>query len=181
MLKTFLGTLILVSTVFGSMTYRQELENLSPAQYAVLLHSLESGKSDDLGLTLAAIAWKESSFGKNKINTNDGRHGSYGSHQVLLTSAAGYLKANNLVSVSLDNNVAQKRILINALVNNERISIRFALEELKYWAKRHNGDYRKMVASYNAGNLGIKSPAGKKYAADVAYRVRVLKEFLASN
>ena len=176
MLRILSTLSILFCMAFSSMTYREELRNLTPRQYAVLMHSLEAGRSEDLGLTLAAIAWKESSFGKEKSNPGDGKHGSYGSHQILLTSAAAHLRNQGIVNVNL--NGEQKDIMIHYLVKNEEVSIRFALEELRYWQKKHKGNYRKMLASYNAGNVSLASPAGAKYARDVAYRVRLLEEFI---
>ena len=180
MLRILSTLVVFFCVAFGStMTYREELRNLTPRQYAVLMYSLEAGRSEDLGLTLAAIAWKESSFGKNKVNPGDGKHGSYGSHQILLTSAAAHLKDQGLVNVNL--NSEQKDIMIHYLTKNEDVSIRFALEELKYRQKKHKGNYRKMLASYNAGHAGLSSPAGAKYARDVAYRVRLLEEFINSS
>lgn len=177
MLKILSTLSILFCMAFSSMTYREELRNLTPRQYAVLMHSLEAGRSEDLGLTLAAIAWKESSFGKEKSNPGDGKHGSYGSHQILLTSAAAHLRNQGIVNVNLKNS-EQKDIMIHYLTKDEDVSIRFAIEELKYWQKKHKGNYRKMLASYNAGHAGLSSPAGAKYAKDVAYRVCLLEEFI---
>lgn len=178
-LSTFLISLLIVSNLYGK-TYKEELETLTPQQYAVLMYSLETGKEHNLGYTLAAIAWKESSFGKNKVNQNDGKHGSYGSHQILLTSAVGFLRENKIVNVDLKDK-ASKDILIEYLTKDEEVSMRFALEELKYWHKRHKGNYKKMIASYNAGNAGINSTAGEKYANDVAYRVKLLQEFISNS
>ena len=117
MLRILSTLSILFCMAFSSMTYREELRNLTPRQYAVLMHSLEAGRSEDLGLTLAAIAWKESSFGKEKSNPGDGKHGSYGSHQILLTSAAAHLRDKGIVNVNL--NGEQKDIMIHYLVKNE--------------------------------------------------------------
>lgn len=180
MLKYILTAILFVSVSFAKASYKEELNNLTPDQMAVFMHSLSEGKNDDLSLTLAAIAWKESHFGNNKVNKTDGKHGSYGTHQILLTTAASYLKKNKIVNVNLKNK-KQKEVLIKFLTEKEEISSYFALEELKYWSGRHKGDWKKMVASYNAGNKGINSEAGEKYYKDVAYRVKLIKEYIASN
>ena len=64
--------------------YLKELEKLTTEQKEVLYLAYSAGAEKGYGLTLAAIAWKESQFGKFMLNITDGKYGSYGPYHVLL-------------------------------------------------------------------------------------------------
>lgn len=167
--------LLAVSTLFGASTkssnynkYYKELENLSSEQIAILFDSYYHGKEHDLELTLAAIAWKESSFGKFKVNSKDGKYGSFSSYQIKLDTHA---KANNIEEFAHIIEEASK------LLHDNDYAAQVAIKNLLYWKERRS-TYSGMLASYNAGNKGLKNPKGRAYANDVKLRVKVLSDFI---
>lgn len=177
----FILIMLSILTLGFSSTYRDELKRLTVDQKQVLLFSLKAGKEKDLGITLAAIAWKESSFGVNRSTPTDGKFGSFGSYHVLLSTAANHIKNMDLPFTYNHKSKTHRNLLRFVLTYVDRIGAKLALAELEYWNTRHKGDYTKMIASYNAGNAGIHSPAGAKYMRDLKYRVRLLQEYVVAN
>lgn len=158
--------LIALSLVrLNAMTLTQELESLTKSQYEEMIRSLKDGKDHDLSLTLAAIAWQESRFGKKVINTKDGKHGSFCKYQILVQTAS---KRHNL-------NVYAT---VNKLMFDRKFCSSNAIAELTFWKKYHKGNWKKMVASYNAGFKSIDNPLGSLYAEQVAIKLRVLSKFI---
>lgn len=175
MKKILLFLVFSVSMLFSNTElftkYYKELQELDVAQINVMSISYFTGKQEDLGYTLAAIAWKESSFGRYTINFEDGKYGSFGPHQIHLYL---HVKALGLTSTWEVSREAEK------LINNIEYSSSVALKHLLYWKNRSNNKentYRNMLASYNGGNAGLKNKAAKEYAEDVALRVKVLEHF----
>lgn len=151
--------------------YYKQLERLDTKQLKIMIFSYQMGKEHDLGYSLAAIAWKESNFGKFLINLQDGEMGSYGVYHILLQ----YAVARNKIKSDWDiSRYAEQLVFDNELCANEAIS------ELLFWLKyhkRHNNKWRRMFASYNAGTYGIDTAKGKLYADDAVHRVRALEKF----
>ena len=127
-----------------------------------------------MGLTLAAIVGKESTYGKNLVNAGDGGSGSYGPYQILLKYSK---KRNN----------AKTKNEIEALKHRLKHDIHFSSEEAikvyKEWEayhirKNNRGKelIKKTVASYNGG--GIRSEATIKYAEDIAMREKAIEIYL---
>lgn len=166
----FLMNITLAKTVED---YVQELRNLTQEQYLILAQTYMYGKRSDLAITLTAIVWKESSFGKHLANSKDGKYGSFGLGQILLETAMarhGY-KTDS-----------QRRKLKYRLMTDSLFNLKQAVIELKYWKKiykdRKDWDWlRKMIASYNTGWKGRNSIKGKKYSDDVNLRMRALRVF----
>lgn len=176
--------ILIIMMIFTSITlgatksvyrYVQELKGLTEQQALVLVFAFESGVREDLSLTLASIVWKESSFGQNTINDNDGKYGSFGLAQILLSTSASR------------HNVKTKRGLKRLrlkLLNDHNFNLSEAVAELTYWRKvyKNNGSkywFTLMLASYNAGWKGIRSSKGKAYAQDVLQRIKALKAFFS--
>lgn len=175
-----LSTLFLILSTFLTFSFgngyterlQRELNNLSDEQILVLANSLWHGKDHDLSIWLAATAWKESNFGKYKVNATDGKYGSYGSHMILLDTAF------KVSGINPKKDKFKVWMLKNSLLNLETVSIFYAVNELEYWLKRHKGNFDKAVASYNAGNKGINSDAGKRYLADIKLRMKYIKKYV---
>lgn len=173
MLRFMLLLSLVLSLGHAERNYLKELHNLDHDQYKVLIDSLSYGKSYDLGYTLAAIAWKESHFGKYKVNQSDGEYGSYGVYHILLDTA---LRRENIK----DTGYINRHTLKLKLITDNSVNAAHALTELNYWKKYHKGSYKKMVASYNAGWKSTKSNYGYRYYKDISKRVKVLKSYLPS-
>lgn len=113
--------------------------------------------------TLMALAIKESSIGKNQINsiTND-----YGVFQ------------GNIKSVirrqSVEDNSATRKFLSEKLLNDAGFAMANAITEVNYWRKVHNENWAKVWASYNTG-WSYNTKTGLAYSSDVFNIIKKLK------
>lgn len=166
-MKKFIKCMLVALSLTGlnAMTLTQELESLTKSQYEEMIRSLKDGKDHDLSLTLAAIAWQESRFGKKVINTKDGKHGSFCKYQILAQTASNRHKLDIYHTV-------------NKLMFDRKFCSSNAIDELTSWRRYHKGNWRKMVASYNAGYKSLDNPLGALYAEQVAIKLRVLERFI---
>lgn len=176
-MKTLLKFIILVFFVVSLEAksvegYYKDLTKISRNQSFLLAASYYSGRHDDLGLTLAAIVWKESSFGVKITNSRDGKFGSFGVAQILLETA--------MVRNNIKTKKGRKELKLR-LISDVQFNLQQARLELKFWRKQYR-DIRKnkywfslMLASYNAGWKNYGNPKGKAYAEDVKKRIQALK------
>lgn len=154
--------------------YVTELKNLDKNQSMTMVMSYWTGVKSDFGLTLMAIVWKESSFGKNLSNTRDGKYGSFGVGQILLETA---MRRLNKTSKADRKDVKMK------LLTDTAFNLKLAMEELTYWRKYHKDKKKRkywltcVIASYNAGWKSVYSSKGKEYAKDVLVRIKALKKY----
>ena len=114
---------------------------LSDYQMYIMHRSFKYAVGDDLGYTLAAIAFKESSAGVRLYNWNDP---SAGVHHVLA--------AHVLNTLGMEHTPEHIEMGMEMLASNFYLSAHIALRELKWWVNRHNGDWFKAVRSYNQGH-----------------------------
>ena len=148
----------------------KEIQELKGVQIKTLHANLNNKESIGNGILLSAIAWKESTFGLNKSNPKDGKLGSYGSHQILLTTSKKRVPHMSLAELK------QK------LITDERKSMKLANDELAYWTEYYKKDTKltddqkiiKSIASYNAGFKADKIQAGKNYVIDVVAKAVIL-------
>lgn len=117
--------------------------------------------NNGLGYIMAALAWQESSAGVN-VQHKDGHH-AYGMFQNYLPTLKSRVKQSGWELTDAE---------IIKMVKVRKNSAAWAYIELSYWLNRHNGDIRKAISSYNAGN-NVK--AGNKYASQVLEKANYLK------
>ena len=155
--------------------YLKELEKLTTEQKEVLYLAYSAGAEKGYGLTLAAIAWKESRFGKYMLNVTDGKYGSYGPYHVLLDYV--------LIRHKVTTNWGKSRLAEKLLYDME-FSSSEALDVLTYYHdrfKNKDNPWRWAVAAYNNGNKALTTDKGKKYAEDIALRVVTLKKYFTKH
>lgn len=159
----FIFVFAVATTSYGSCEALHEY-GLNQNQISLLKKSYDYGKQFDWGLTLAAIAWKESSAGKYLINLQDP---SVGPFHVTIDKVLRHL---NLPDTPFNQNRA-------AQIGIERFDVTafIAVMELAYWKVERGRTWRETLVSYNAGN-NLKSERGQAYAEDVAQKVGVLKQ-----
>lgn len=151
--------------------YMKDLENLSPEQRDVLYSTWLIGSKENLGYTLATIAWKESNFGKWMLNLSDGKYGSYGIFHINLEYA---IKRNNIKTAWGRDRYADK------LLADIEFSSKEALNILKYWQMIHKKEMKgkellkNIFASYNGG-FNYKSPQAIAYSKDASLRIIALQ------
>ncbi len=141
----------------------KELNNFNRSQVYNLYKSYERGVQDDLGYTLAAIAWRESSAGKYRVNYNSKDYGLYG------------ISVHTIQRLEDTNNYYKTVEHIQEVVHNDEKGAQYALETLRWNLKYHQGNWRKAVMHYNAGN---KWWLGKDYIKDISLKVQFLKTCL---
>jgi len=135
---------------------------LTDSQVSVLQRSYDLGKDADMGWTLAAIAYRESSAGRFLI---DASGPSFGAHQILLRTATRRMNITDSM---------QKNILAQRLVEDVDLSASLALEELKFWRRLHGNNWNNLWASYNAG-YNYRGTSGQKYAKMIGKHIKQLK------
>lgn len=150
--------------------YKKELSNITMNQKMTMLNSHTAGLKNGYSYTLMAISWRESMFNKWPINLGDGNYGSYGPFHNLLESVA------KREGININSWTASR--LAEKLTISFKFASEQAIKEITYWDRFHDGDWRSIWASYNAGHSGLDSKYGKKYSDDIAARVIVLKEYM---
>lgn len=150
------------------------LENFSNFQKEVLLKSYLAGEKDGFGYTLAAIAWKESCAGVYKMNFQDPSAGNYHAYIPGVINRYPQLKQNGFT----------QNLVGAMLVEDDNFAAEIAISELKYWQKTHNGDWKKIIKSYNKGYSWEKNTQAdiqaENYYRDVAQKVRQLQDYFQS-
>lgn len=159
----YMITLLLLLSTQAYACEALEKAGLDFDQKLVLRHSFEYGRPYDLSYSLAAIAWKESSGGRYRINLQDP---SAGIHMITIRNAMVYSGERDTAF--------NRNKLAQMLVNDPNLSAGYAVVNLQFWQKVHGNDWRQVVASYNAGYSG--SQAGQRYAEDIAEKVNVIRK-----
>ncbi|MDD6055426.1 MAG: hypothetical protein SOW25_03820 [Helicobacter sp.] len=151
------------------------LSQFSKSQKEVLLRSYLSGEKDGFGLTLAAIAWKESCAGEYKMNFQDPSAGNFHAYIPGVIKRYPNLKQNGFT----------ENLVGAMLVENDEFAAQIAIYELKFWQREHKGDWKKIIKSYNKGYSWQKSTSANKlaesYYSDIAWRVKQLESYFANN
>ena len=147
------------------------LAQFSQAQKEVLLRSYLAGESNGFGLTLAAIAWKESCAGEYKINFQDPSAGNFHAYIPGVINRYPKLKQNGFT----------QNMVGAMLVEDDDFAAQIAIAELKYWQKEHKGNWKNIIKSYNKGYSWQKNSSAniqaEKYYQEVAWRVKQLEGF----
>lgn len=130
----------------------------------VILKKIKSLTDDNyMKYTLMAIAIKESSVGKNLVNSvsND-----YGLFQSNIKSV--------LKRQKVEDNIDNRRYFANKLVYDVGFSTANAIVEIEYWRKVHKDNWIKIWSSYNTG-WKYNTDTGIKYATSVFDIIKKLK------
>lgn len=131
----------------------------------VLLQQIKAyGEKYDLSYSLMAIAVKESSIGRFKINVDSF---DYGIYQANINTV---IRRHNM-----KNSNSNRNKVAMMLINDFDFATSNAIAELVYWKKVHKGDWNKIWGSYNAG-WNYDSTRGKKYSKDIIKIIRELKK-----
>ena len=133
---------------------------LSSTQEDVLQFARDYGRPHDFEWTLAAIALKESSLGKEVENHGDGKLGSYGIF-------------GNQLSMVCKRTGFSEEVAKDKLINVKEFAAWCAVAELYYWKTLHEWKgWEHLWAHYNAG---FDYRKGLKYAEDIARKINQLR------
>jgi hypothetical protein len=147
-------------------------------QIDVMQKSYALGLEHNLGFTLAAIALKESSAGKYRINALSGDFGVYQGNVETICKQAGIF-----------HKPFQCNMEIQQVVDNIEKAAQHAIETLQYWQNYHKKRtenylvYQKMIRAYNAG-FSFNSGDAETYWTDFRkdfYTVKNCVDFSASH
>jgi hypothetical protein len=129
----------------------------------------EYGNEYNLSYSLMAIAVKESSIGRFKINVDSFDYGLYQAN------------INTVVRrQNVKNSAFNRNKLAMLLINDFDFATSNAIAELVFWKKVHKGNWSKIWGSYNAG-WNYDSTRGQKYSKDIVKIIQELKKIEALN
>lgn len=153
-MKTAFSILLLFATnVFASC-------ELTPSQQSIVHFSYSYGAPHDFGLTMVAIAMEESDLGRYRINLQDPSVSSWG---VTVSKA---IKKLGWRDTPFNRNRAAQLML-----NDIYFSAGLALETLLWWNDVRDGDWRRVVESYNAGY-----GSNKEYVSRIIENINTIKQ-----
>ena len=122
------------------------------------------GSKYGLSYSLMAIAIKESSLGKYIINVDSKDFGLY---QANIKSV---IARHKLKDTSWNRNK-----LAMQLISDFDFATQNAIDELNFWHEKHNGNWKRIWASYNGG-WNYNSKKARKYSNDIYKIIRELKK-----
>lgn len=164
MKKTVLLSLLLSNLAFaGEKESCEKVESkFNESQKRILSHAYAYGKPYDVGYSLAAIAWEESSAGEVLLNPKDPSAGIYQNHVVYALKREG-----------IKNNYANRSDMLLQLATNELKSTAHGISELVHWVGRRDS-WKEVWASYNGG-VNYKGKQARDYAEKVYSKLKTLK------
>ena len=165
--------LVLILNILSASTtkaYKYQLSHLSENQIEIKNLIAYNANKYDLKYTMLAIAFRESKFGKYKLNLADPSAGIF--HQLLPT----YCKELGLRPNTWNQSrVAEKLISNNALALYVAINhFKRDYEHFKLLGYSDTISWRKAVMAYNAGVYNYK--AGYKYYKEIVKIIKVLHQ-----
>lgn len=136
------------------------LDTMSPEQLDRLVEIYAyADRVSEYGLTLTAIAWKESRGSRYPVNLDDPSCGPF------------HTKVSNVLTrEKIEVTPFNKNVVCAKLMRDLPFAVKHANMELNVWRTKHRGNWRKMVESYNSGHGKNKS-----YAEDIAEIVDILR------
>ena len=130
-----------------------------------LLKTIKSkGEKHGFSYSLMAIAIKESSLGKYIINVDSK---DFGLFQANIKSV---IARHKLKDTSWNRNK-----LAMQLISDFDFAAQNAIDELAFWHDKHNGNWKRIWASYNGG-WKYNSKRARKYSNDIYRIIRQLKK-----
>lgn len=142
--------------------------DFSEDQKEIIAYAYNYGKKYGLGYTLAAIAWHESCAGEYRMNFADPSAGLY--HALI----PGVLRRYQM----LKDNGFNRNVIGEMLVRDDEFASKVAVDELLYWDKVRNGNWKDIIKSYNKGFSWEKSASANKFAENYYNNVRQKREIL---
>lgn len=169
-MKTLLILLLLIVNAYSNINklnnkLLKEFNDLTVEQKKTMKEVFRYGEKHGLGLSLTAITWKESNFGEDKISPGGGNLG------LAQINVSSYLSRYNIKPTK--DNIARAR---KKLINDDKLNLKAAVDELKYWKTVKKQSLKKSYANYNNGTIVNKT--GIAYANDIEARIKFLEKRL---
>lgn len=178
--KTMIAGMIAFSSCnLSAKTPCKDFNNLAPSQHEVLQKSYSYGNKYDMGYTLAAISWVESTAGKNLQDNSSSGPRSYGPFMLLLGNVMkreGGKKYKNTSSTKVLRMASRgaKLSYIKRLKVDFNFSAKHAITELMYWKHRSSSE-KELWASYNGGYNALTKPGAVRYSNKIKRTIGLFK------
>ena len=150
----------LVALLTANAAYAFQDCELTPEQRSVLHFSYSYGEPHDYGYTMAAIAMEESRLGKYNIGLD--AH-SFGPWHVTVDKA--------LIEMEWEDTLFNRNRAAQLMLDDIYFSAKLALKEILWWHGVRNGQYLRVIESFNAG-YGRNS----EYVRRIAQNIKTIKE-----
>lgn len=162
MFKTIISFFLLFSlSVFA---YDFKSSDLTRDDIKLLKQIKLHGEQYDLAYSLMAIAIKESSLGRYKVNVDSY---DYGLYQANINTV---IKRHQVKNSSFNRNK-----MAMMLINDFKFATSNAIAELVYWKSVHGNNWAKIWASYNAG-FNYDSSRAVRYSTQIEKIIKELKK-----
>ncbi|PAF51954.1 hypothetical protein [Helicobacter sp. 13S00477-4] len=182
MIKIFLVSFMLFIPIFSLHAstlplYKIEGKCVDPKDFSekqkkVILYAYNYGASKGLGYTMAAIAWKESCAGEYLVNFSDPSAGIYHAHIPGVIKKYGTYKDTSFI----------RNLVGELLMRDNEFASKVALDNLLFWQKRRNGNYKDIIKSYNKGFSWEKNRRNNQlaeaYYQDIRLKVLKLRNYI---
>ena len=140
--------------------------SMTSVQKQWLMFAYDCGAPHQLGESLRAICWQESSAGSDLEHESDGSFGLFGNKALIVAT-------RHYETWPGDPTKKQVATMRRRLINEPVFAAIACVDELEYWqGKRGEDRWTKVWASYNAG---WKWRNGLDYARDIMAKVKFLR------
>lgn len=146
----------------------EEFAKLTDEQKEVIYRSYRAGRQQKAGQALAAIAWKESSAGKQTINVNNNGSWDCGLYGVNTSSVLN--RAGEKISSS------NRGLVCTKLIRDDSYAFSKAMEELKHWEKYWGKMPQSKKNLYVWGSYHGGTRSNMDYAKDIEARIKVINK-----
>lgn len=168
-MRFFLIFLLSFVALFATPTSKcVSVDKFSQSQKEIIAYAYNYGKPYNMGYTLAAIAWHESCAGEYRMNFADPSAGIY--HALI----PGVIRRYQMLKDTGFN----RNVIGELLVRDDEFASKVAIDELLYWDKVRNGDWKNIVKSYNKGFSWEKSARMNELAENYYKSIKEKKEIL---
>lgn len=174
-MRSFLAFALFCCFAYANGDSCKDIEHFNKSQIQTIHYAYHYGKKYNFGLTMAAIAWKESCAGLYRINFDDPSAGIYHAH------LPGVIKRH----YKAKNTAFRRNVVAEKLIRDTEFASKIALEELLYWQKIHKDNWKNIIKSYNKGFSWQKSKGrnqlAEAYYEDISKRVKILEDYFTKN
>ncbi len=144
------------------------IEEFSDTQKEIIAYAYNYGQKYNFGSTLAAIAWHESCAGEYRINFADPSAGIY--HALI----PGVIKRYRM----LNDTGFNRNIIGTQLIKDDEFASKVAIDELLYWNKTRDGNWKDIIKSYNKGFSWEKNEKMNELAENYYKSIKAKKDIL---
>lgn len=144
------------------------IDKFSDDQKEIIAYAYNYGKKYNLGFTLAAIAWHESCAGEYRMNFADPSAGIY--HALI----PGVMKRYQMLKDTGFN----RNVIGELLIRDDEFASKVAVDELLFWNKVRDGNWKDIIKSYNKGYSWEKNDKLNEIAENYYKNIKLKKEIL---